>query len=184
MTHGLAYDEVFLHLPMPVIVARRRIIVACNQRALAMFRAERTQLLGESFAVLYPHREAFRAAPGHFGPLLARHASFQDLRIMRRLDGTQVQVRLSGHAFDPDDPYALVVWAFSEPGQQPGAAGETVELTGREREVAACLVEGMTSKQIGRTLGISPRTVDIPRASLLRKHGVKATAELLRQLAS
>ncbi|RQR22303.1 hypothetical protein DIE23_36900 [Burkholderia sp. Bp9143] len=35
---------------------------------------------------------------------------------------------------------------------------------------------------MGRNLGISPRTVDIHRASLLRKYGVKSTADLIRTL--
>ncbi len=42
------------------------------------------------------------------------------------------------------------------------------ELTGREREVAARLLEGLTSKEIGRALGISHRTVEIYRARLMR----------------
>ena len=38
----------------------------------------------------------------------------------------------------------------------------------REREVAACLMDGLTSKEIGKQLGISHRTVEIHRARLMR----------------
>ena len=38
------------------------------------------------------------------------------------------------------------------------------DLTGREREVVAGLVRGLTNKQIGRELSISHRTVEIQRS--------------------
>ena len=40
-----------------------------------------------------------------------------------------------------------------------------VDLTPREREIAALLIEGLTSKLIGKRLEISLRTVDVPRAA-------------------
>jgi DNA-binding CsgD family transcriptional regulator len=55
-------------------------------------------------------------------------------------------------------------------------------LTQRERDVAAQLVDGCTSRETGRKLTISPRTVDVHRAALLKKYGVKTTAELIRML--
>ncbi|WP_245964928.1 LuxR C-terminal-related transcriptional regulator [Trinickia dinghuensis] len=55
-------------------------------------------------------------------------------------------------------------------------------LTDRERDIAALLVHGLTSKEIGKELNISPRTVDIHRASLLRKYEVRATSDLIVRL--
>jgi DNA-binding CsgD family transcriptional regulator len=49
-------------------------------------------------------------------------------------------------------------------------------LTARERDVVALVVHRMTSREI------SPRTVDIHRASLLRKYDVKTTQELIKRL--
>jgi DNA-binding CsgD family transcriptional regulator len=40
----------------------------------------------------------------------------------------------------------------------------------------------LTSKEIGKELNISPRTVDIHRASLLRKYGVRGTPDLIARL--
>ncbi|GIM75980.1 hypothetical protein Aco04nite_48050 [Winogradskya consettensis] len=54
------------------------------------------------------------------------------------------------------------------------AAGE---LTAREREVLGCLAEGMTNKQIARTLGISVRTVTVHVSNLLRKTGASSRTE-------
>ena len=56
------------------------------------------------------------------------------------------------------------------------------EFTAREREIAALLVQGLTSKGIGRQLSISPRTVDVYRARLMRKMAASTTAELVTKL--
>ena len=55
-------------------------------------------------------------------------------------------------------------------------------LTAREHAILIDIVEGRSSKDIARSLDISPRTVEFHRANLLRKCGVKNTAELLRKV--
>ena len=55
-------------------------------------------------------------------------------------------------------------------------------MTPRERDIAALLIERKTGKEIGKALGISPRTVDVYRTRLLRKYGVASTAELVMKL--
>ena len=56
------------------------------------------------------------------------------------------------------------------------------ELTAREREVAAQLMQGLTSKQIGKALAISHRTVEIYRARLMRKYQSSTTGDLVHKL--
>jgi RNA polymerase sigma factor (sigma-70 family) len=51
-------------------------------------------------------------------------------------------------------------------------------LTGREREVLDQILSGLTSKEIARELGVSPRTVEAHRKNLLQKLGI-ATVKLL-----
>lgn len=55
------------------------------------------------------------------------------------------------------------------------------ELTKREKEVLDKLLEGGTSKQIARDLGISPRTVEAHRQNLLHKLKVGSVRELILQ---
>lgn len=53
-------------------------------------------------------------------------------------------------------------------------------LTRREREVFAHLFMGLNNKQIGRTLGISARTVEIHRTNLMRRLAARSIAEAVR----
>jgi DNA-binding NarL/FixJ family response regulator len=55
-----------------------------------------------------------------------------------------------------------------------------VTLTPREREVLQLAAEAQTSAQIGRRLFISPRTVEIHRANMMRKLRVHNQTELIR----
>jgi two-component system response regulator FixJ len=53
-------------------------------------------------------------------------------------------------------------------------------LTAREREVLEGLAKGLPNKTIAFDLGISPRTVEIHRANLMTKLGVRSLSEALR----
>ena len=53
-------------------------------------------------------------------------------------------------------------------------------LTPREREVLDRVIAGASNKEAGRTLGISPRTVEVHRARVMDKLGAKNTADLVR----
>lgn len=56
-------------------------------------------------------------------------------------------------------------------------------LSARECEVAELVVEGLTNKEIGKVLGLSPRTVETHRAHLADKLGVASLAQLIRRYA-
>lgn len=53
-------------------------------------------------------------------------------------------------------------------------------LTARERDVVEGLIKGHPNKTIGYDLGISPRTVEIHRANLMRKLGAASLSEVLQ----
>lgn len=55
-------------------------------------------------------------------------------------------------------------------------------LTPRERVALAHIVRGASSKEAGRELGISPRTVEFHRANIMQKLSAKNTAELVRKV--
>src|ERR1700749_4023548 len=58
------------------------------------------------------------------------------------------------------------------PGREP--------LTRREREVLEPFASGASNKEAGRTLGISPRTIEDHRANIMKKLGARNAADLIR----
>lgn len=63
---------------------------------------------------------------------------------------------------------------------EKGANGLEVELTEREIEILTLIAEGLSSKQIGEKLFISPRTVDTHRTNLMNKLDIHNIAGLIR----
>jgi len=57
------------------------------------------------------------------------------------------------------------------------------QLSPREREVLGFVVAGLTNKEIGRALSLSPRTVEAHRAHLFAKLGAPTLAQLILQYA-
>ena len=53
-------------------------------------------------------------------------------------------------------------------------------LTARERDVLEGIARGLTNKEIAGELGISHRTVETHRESLMRKLGIRTVAGLTR----
>lgn len=56
-------------------------------------------------------------------------------------------------------------------------------LSEREREVLSLIVAGLTNKEIGRALALSPRTVETHRANLFGKLDAESLAQVIRQYA-
>lgn len=65
------------------------------------------------------------------------------------------------------------------PKQNPAEMFGT-KLTPRQREVLQLVAEGKSTKQISASLGISPKTVEFHRNSLMDELGLRSIAELTR----
>jgi DNA-binding NarL/FixJ family response regulator len=57
---------------------------------------------------------------------------------------------------------------------------QAAKLTQRQREILRLLVNGHSAKVIAAQLGISPRTVEFHKYSMMETLGVKSSAELIR----
>lgn len=177
--YRLAFDLA----PVGLALSRERFMVDCNQALCDMFGATREQLVGQSFQILYPSADEYERLGARMAPLLGRSGTYADNRIMKRVGGRQAGeifwCHVTGRAVDRSQPHAAGIWSFEDlSSTRPVRA----ELTAREREVAALIMDGLTSKQIGKLLAISHRTVEVHRARLMRKYGAHSTPDLVHRL--
>ena len=184
---ALDYRSAFEQAPVGLVLSRHRTMVDCNQALAAMFRVPREALIGQSFRVLYPSFDEFERTGARILLNLDAAGRYADERIMKREPGNPrgelFWCHVVGRALNRDTPHEAGIWTFEDLSpRRPLQAGGSGTLTAREREVAALLIEGRTSKQIGRALGVSHRTVDIYRARLLRKYGATSTPDLVHRL--
>lgn len=70
--------------------------------------------------------------------------------------------------------------AVDENARAAEAQARIATLTPREGEVLAALVSGQSNKGTAAKLGISPRTVEVHRAHLMEKLGVRSLPEAVR----
>ena len=179
------YQLAFAQAPVGLALSRNRTIIDCNQQLCDMFGAAKDQLLEQSFQVLYPSADEFERTGARIAPILNRNGTYADDRIMKRFDGRfkgeAFWCHVTGRALNRTAPHEAGIWCFEDLSERRPVKAE---LTAREREVAAYLMQGQTSKNIGKTLGISHRTVEIYRARLMRKYKASTTADLVQKLMS
>jgi DNA-binding NarL/FixJ family response regulator len=112
--------------------------------------------------------EAFRA--GASGYVLKRCAAVELLNAIHEV--------LKGRA------YVTPLIRKDIPGELPGlrlGSGEVSgELTDRQREVVQLVAEGHPVKEIAAILGISRKTVAFHKANVMRRLGIRSTAELTK----
>lgn len=173
------YESIFLYAPVGMCVSRQRVIHACNEALAVMFGYTAKELVGQSFRVLYPTIDEFERTGARIVPIMSAKGHYSDERIMKRAGGELFWCHVSGRALIHNDPHAIGIWTFEDLSAKRPV---TAELTPREREIAALLVEGKTSKLIARQIGLSPRTVEMHRAKLMRKFAAATSGELVHRL--
>lgn len=181
----LDYRTAFDLAPIGLVLSRNRLMVDCNQQLLEMFGAVREQLVGCSFELLYPTHDEFERTGARIVASLNARGWYADERVMKRTGGPRrgelFWCHVSGRALDTRHPHAAGIWSFEDLSARRKVKAD---LTPREREIAALLIDGLTSKQIGRKLAISPRTVDVYRARLMKKYDASTTPLLVQKLLS
>jgi PAS domain S-box-containing protein len=176
------YQAAFELAPIGLVLSRERVMVDCNQVVCEMFGLPRDKLLGQTFAVLYPSVQEYERTGERIAPLLGQDGKkgrYADDRLMKRANGELFWCHVTGRTLTPKRPHEAGIWSFEDlSAMRPVKA----ELTPREREVAAYLLEGLTAKQTAKNLNISHRTVEIYRARLMRKYKSHTTADLVHKL--
>jgi PAS domain S-box-containing protein len=179
---SIDYQAAFEMAPIGLVLSRERVMVDCNQVVCEMFDTSRDVLIGQTFAILYPSVQEYERTGERIAPLLGQQGNkgrYSDDRLMKRANGELFWCHVTGRALNTKKPHEAGIWSFEDlSAMRPVKA----ELTPREREVAAYLLEGLTAKQTAKNLAISHRTVEIYRARLMRKYKSHTTADLVHKL--
>ncbi|MBV1786679.1 response regulator [Marinobacterium sp. D7] len=92
--------------------------------------------------------------------------------------------------FDDEVMLQLVNQALAQAAKQQQAQAQNsqihdsyAQLSRREKEVMALVVEGQSNREIAETLGISPKTVEVHRSRVMGKMRAGSIAELVQQAA-
>ncbi len=124
---------------------------------------------------MYPNSQYFyqAIAAGAHGYLMKDDSETELLHAIGtiRSGKSYISPRLSADVTDE------VMTAFRDQGKVP-----LVVLSEREKQVLKLVVQGGSSKKIGKILDLSPRTIDHHRASLLKKFKMKNTVDLVNHV--
>ena len=178
MTHDAPTDMAFTHAPIGLIVLENRIIKHANALFAEMFGDTAESYMDSPLEELYPCREDYERIGERSLAVMRKTGRCADERIMRRRTGELFWCRVRGQSLTPDDPFRRGIWSLADLSQER----PLVTLTAREREVAILTCRGFTSKEIGRELGLSFRTIEVYRARLQEKFGARKLAELVAKL--
>lgn len=170
---------IFDHAPVGLVLADDRVIKTCNDFFANMFGYQKTDLVNQEFSMLYPSYQEFVS----IGERVNKHpdiTNYWDERIMMRRDQSLFWCRVRCNSFEHENRLKRAVYSFVDLSKTRTVA----PLTPRERDVVSLLAEGHSSKEIAIKLDLSPRTVEVYRAKLLKKYNVKSTTALLNCLSS
>lgn len=197
---GMTDNHGHIHLILPDPVERAacfRVLAAGTARVVRGFASGDDWLAaedGESCAILLMRWEQPGAADG--AKLLA-HVAGQDgiaaFVAAERLSIAESRAILLGGASDllpaPLDPRLVrctIDAALAERGawiesreRRRAAEARLAALTPRERDILDGIAAGLGNKAIARRLDLSPRTVEVHRANIMRRSGAGNIAELL-----
>ncbi|MDG2341082.1 MAG: LuxR C-terminal-related transcriptional regulator [Paracoccaceae bacterium] len=168
----------FEHAPIGLALTENRIMKQVNMMFAEMFSERVDYFADRSLRELYPTQDDFDRIAVVGVESMRESGRYDDERVMQRLNGDQFWCRVRGQSLTPDDPFQWAIWSFSDLSEMR----PVVQMTNREKDVAALTCKGLSSKEIGRELGLSHRTVEIYRARLMKKFEARKTAELVSKL--
>jgi DNA-binding CsgD family transcriptional regulator len=144
-----------------------------------MFDYQPEELLGRSLEMLYPTQREYIDIGERWLEVMRYQGECGDDRIMRCKQGDLVWFRVKGRCRNKRDPFSLVACTFESLRM---ADGISKRLTPREREIIGAIGAGLTSKEIARSLKLSPRTIEMYRSRLMEKAHVRNSSELLMKV--
>lgn len=164
-------------MPVPMAYATHRIIRDCNVAFADLFERQRNEIVDRSFARLYPRVADFV----RIGEMWVVHLSgcrrYYDERVMKTAGGRRFWCAVNGRSRTPDNPFAEAIYCF-QPMVRPVDGDQSI-LSERRQQILTMVSQGKTNSDIANELALSKRTVEAHRARIMRKVGVRNTAELM-----
>ena len=90
-----------------------------------------------------------------------------------------IRVVARGEVYLPPQATKLLLQEYKA-AESDEDTGKLQQLSSREQEVLALTAEGFSSREIGKKLFISPKTVDTYRSRIMKKLGLDHRSELVR----
>ena len=171
-------DLGFAHAPVGLVILENRVIKRCNAQFAEVFGGAPEAYAEMPLQQLYASQEDYERTGARGLAAMRKTGRYSDERIMRRRNGELFWCRVRGNSLTPENPFEQGIWSFADLSEER----PIVSLTQREREVAILTCRGLTSKEIGRELDLSYRTIEVYRARLQQKFGARKLAELVAKL--
>jgi PAS domain S-box-containing protein len=167
--------------PAPIVVLSYRYIVKINMAFANMFGYKCESLINQSIVKIFPSIEDYEKVGNDALNSLSKKKSvfYSDQRFMQHKNGELFWVHTHGRTLTPEDPFKLMVWHFER--KNPHSTSKQ-KLTKRESEITQLIVNGFTCKEIARKFELSHRTIEVHKANLMKKLGVKSKAELTSKI--
>lgn len=173
------YMLVFDNAPVALCVSEQVTIQRCNVAAAQIFRVRPQELAGQLISCLYPTYKEFNEASKRIFGTIAQHGIYQEDQILVRSDGEHFWCSFSGTPVNWPGCSDRYIWVFVDISATKKALAD---LSPRERQVAASVAAGKTSKMIAAETGLSPRTIEYYRSRLMRKLSVSNYKQLITSL--
>ncbi len=160
LSQPINFETIFMYSPLGMCVSENRVIKACNLALADIFGYEAEALRGKSFELLYPTADEFERTGTRIVPIMNNRGHYTDERIMKRANQELFWCHVTGASLVKDDPHASGIWTFEDISAKRPV---TAELTARQ-------------------IGLSPRTVEMHRAKLMKKFAAATSSELVHRL--
>lgn len=164
--------------PIGLVLTEQRVIRTCNMTFAALLGYQVSELLGQSFRILYGSDEEFESIRDVGLATLQGSRLYSDERLVQHRAGHGIWCRFRARTLVPEAPLERVIMSFA-----PIHEAQPLSLSKRERQVLELMNRRLTSKEIAARLHLSPRTIDDVRGRLIKRFGVRRAADLLGRLA-
>lgn len=201
--HGVSDFAGHIHLILPDPIERAacfRALTGGGARVVRSFASADdwldagAEIEGTGTILLFHWRQPGRIDGAALLDRIAARADIIGFVAAEQLNIAESRAILRGGAHDllpaPLDPrlvrrtidQALTDWAVRQAtlGRHREAETRLAALTPRERAILDAIAAGQSNKAIARQLDLSPRTVEVHRANIMRRAGAGNVAELLR----